>query len=81
MAGVSASHPYYPADLKLPGYAPPSLPFKLVLAIFFSASALLLLGSWVLSGDQPARATLTPGTLYQQKSDQKYRKAEASSFS
>lgn len=53
---LGASHPYYPADLKLPGYAPPSLPFKLVLAIFFSASALLLLGSWVLSGDQPACA-------------------------
>ena len=58
MAGVladnllGASHPYYPVDLKLPGYAPPTLPFKVVLAIFFSVSALLLLGSWVLSGIQ-----------------------------
>ena len=48
---MGASHPYYPVDLKLPGYFPPLLPFKVVLAIFFSASALLLLVSWVLSGN------------------------------
>ena len=49
---LGASHPYYPVDLKLPGYAPPSLPLKVVLAVFFSVSALLLLVSWVLSGIQ-----------------------------
>lgn len=48
---LGASHPYYPVDLKLPGYVPPLLPFKVVLAIFFSASALLLLVSWVFTGD------------------------------
>ena len=47
---LGASHPYYPVDLKLPGYAPPLLPFKVVLAFFFSVSALLLLGSWFLTG-------------------------------
>lgn len=62
MAGVlaynllGASHPYYPVDLKLPGYVPPLLPFKVVLAIFFSASAVLLLGSWVLTGAIPTGA-------------------------
>lgn len=49
---LGASHPYYPVDLKLPGYVPPLLPFKVVLAIFFSASALLLLVSWVFTGRQ-----------------------------
>lgn len=49
---LGASHPYYPVGLQLPGYSPPLLPFKVVLAIFFSASAVLFLASWVLSGRQ-----------------------------
>ena len=47
---LSAPHPYYPIDLKLPGYVAPLLPFTTVLAIFFSASAVLVLVSWLISG-------------------------------
>ncbi|KAL3147959.1 hypothetical protein ABBQ38_014254 [Trebouxia sp. C0009 RCD-2024] len=59
---LGASHPYYPVDLKLPGYVPPLLPFKVVLAIFFSASALLLVVSWIFTGDDSClMPTDTPG--------------------
>lgn len=43
-------HPYYPTSLRLPGYAPPAIPFGSVLAVFFSGAAALFVACWFVSG-------------------------------
>ena len=78
---MGASHPYYPVGLKLPGYVPPLLPFKVVLAIFFSASAVLFLASWVLSGSIRVVALVTTAAPRLDEGDSLmvYRQAKTSS--
>ena len=45
--GGGAAHPYAPASAALPhGYAPARLPFTVVLAVFFGATAALCVGMW-----------------------------------
>ncbi|KAK9820062.1 hypothetical protein WJX72_005605 [[Myrmecia] bisecta] len=46
----SHQHPYFPEDLKLPGYEHPVIPFGQILAVFFAASAILFLAVYVFSG-------------------------------
>jgi hypothetical protein len=44
-------HPYYPTSVQLPGaFAQPTMPFELVLAYFFAACGVVVLGAWMFSG-------------------------------
>ncbi|KAJ3114621.1 hypothetical protein HDU96_001875 [Phlyctochytrium bullatum] len=50
-AAVNASivHPFFPVDAELPNFSPQKVPMSTILSLFFSAVALVLLASWVLS--------------------------------
>ena len=62
---LGVSHPYYPVDLQLPGYVAPQLPFTTVLAVFFSASIILALASWTLSGRVDCYAACKPNAQHE----------------
>lgn len=51
-AAQAALHPYYPLDLQLPGWQPLAIPFEKILATFFSACGLVVLGGWALTGEE-----------------------------
>ena len=55
------THPYYPVDLMLPGYAPPAIPFQQVLAWFFGVCGTFFALTWFLTGarDQRWRINVT----------------------
>ena len=57
-AAPLAVHPYYPAELHLPGYVAPQLPFEQVLAVFFVCSSALFVGVWWLSGSEMLPSSL-----------------------
>lgn len=44
------SHPYYPRDLKLPGYQPATLGFVEILSGFALSAAILIATVWIASG-------------------------------
>lgn len=59
------SHPYYPLDLVLDGVQPLVLPFDRILAVFFSACALVLAAGWYITG----KCLLQPYDTYNLWSD------------
>jgi hypothetical protein len=44
------SHPYYPIDVQLPGYQGLVVPLEQILAILFSACAVVLFAGWFITG-------------------------------
>jgi hypothetical protein len=48
-------HKYYPKDLDLPGFQPAVLRFEVVLAVFFSATAVILCGVYFGTGERPCK--------------------------
>lgn len=48
------THPYFPKELVLSGYAAPELPFQQVLAYFFAACAVLFAVTWALTSEARA---------------------------
>ena len=44
------SHPYYPLETQLPGYHDLVVPFEQILAVFFTACAVVLLAGWFVTG-------------------------------
>eukprot|EP00775_Hariotina_reticulata_P011948 gene11948-12091_t len=51
------SHPYYPLDLVLHDFQPLVMPFEKILAIFFSACAIVLFSGWYFTGKKQAPAS------------------------
>lgn len=54
---LAQAHPYHPPDVVLEGFVPQQLPFETTLAVFFSATAVVLLAGWRLSGSYKHLAT------------------------
>ncbi|XP_067836851.1 3-beta-hydroxysteroid-Delta(8),Delta(7)-isomerase-like [Heptranchias perlo] len=49
-AVVGEAHPYWPRELRLPGYRSNDRPMWSILAFLFSVSGALLAGTWLLTG-------------------------------
>ncbi|KAI1890228.1 hypothetical protein AGOR_G00151520 [Albula goreensis] len=60
MAGTGeAQHPFWPRDLLIPGYVPNDRSMAEILSFLFSVSGGLLLGTWVLTGQEGAGGRLS----------------------
>lgn len=53
MASMNVVHPYYPRDLKLPGYVPNDKSLVEILGLFGAGLALPMLTLWLYSGSLP----------------------------
>jgi len=75
---LKQAHPYHPPDLVLEGFVPQQLPFEQTLAVFFTATFIVLAAGWRLSGARTLRAGCAAGAVGNGNNAQRHFVAAAS---